>query len=67
MCRILSFNRVVHWRPVTSLTWKLQYMSFPANYVKFFRTPIISNMCDQFLPVMKKQIRSFWLLMKFLQ
>ena len=27
MCRILSFNRVVHWRPVTSLTWKLQYIS----------------------------------------
>ena len=53
LCQSLFFNKAVGLRPATLLKKRLWHRCFPANFVKFLRTPFLTE-------------HLWWLLLKFL-
>ena len=43
LCKSLSFNKVAGLRPATLLKRRLWHRCFPVNFVKFLRTPILTE------------------------
>ena len=42
LCKSLFFNKVAGMRPATLLKKRLWHRSFPVNFAKFLRTPLVS-------------------------
>ena len=43
LCQSLFFNKVAGLRPVTLLKKRLCHRCFPVNFVKFLRTPFLTE------------------------
>ena len=43
LCQSFFFNKVANLRPATLLKKRLWHMCFPVNFVKFLRTPLLTE------------------------
>ena len=50
LCQSLFLNKVADLRPTTLLKKRLWHRCFPANFVKFLRTPFLQNTSGRLLP-----------------
>ena len=50
LCQSLFFNKVAGLRPATLLKKRLWHRCFPANFVKFLRTPLLVACDPKFNP-----------------